>query len=96
MTEVVLPTEHKIPTARYALSTKESNKDKLIHDLDTIDDIRDIAKTRTTSYQPKVSNNYNKNVRIRTFKESDLVLRKVFPNTIDTNAGKFTSTREGP
>ena len=43
-TETVLPTEITTPTARYSLTTSESNKEQLVHDLDTIDELRDMAK----------------------------------------------------
>lgn len=43
-----------------------------------------------------MSNNFNKNVRVRTFHVGDLVLRKVFPNTVDVNIGNFGATWEGP
>ena len=38
---------------------------------------------------------FNKRVKHRTFKEGDLVLRKVLPNDQDPR-GKFTPSYEGP
>ena len=84
------------PIARYILTTSESNKEQLVHDLDTIDKLRYMAKIRMASYQQGVSNSYNKNVHKRQFQEGDIVLRKVFPNTVDVNDRKFVDTWEGP
>ncbi|XP_038716417.1 uncharacterized protein LOC120009784 [Tripterygium wilfordii] len=63
--------------------------------LDTIDELRDRALTRTVAYHDKVSRYFNKNVRTRTFKEGDRVLRKVFEITRELNAGKLGPNWEG-
>ena len=75
--------------------TSESNREELVHDLDTINKLRDMARIRMASYQQGVANSYNKYVHIRQFHEGGLVLRKVFPNTIDVNVGNFADTWEG-
>ena len=36
-----------------------------------------------------MTNLYNKRVRPRTFQAGDLVLRRVYENTVDPTAGKF-------
>ncbi|XP_074364852.1 uncharacterized protein LOC141705881 [Apium graveolens] len=43
-TETVLPTEILTPTARYGLLTVESNHDELMHDLNTVGELHDMAK----------------------------------------------------
>lgn len=48
------------------------------------------------SYQQRVGNSYNKHVHVRTFRVGDLVIRKVFQNTMDVTAGKFADTWERP
>ena len=95
-TEAVLPTEIMTPTTRYGLQTTDANQEELAHDIDTIDELREIAKIRMESYRQKVANSYNKHVRVKAFSVGDLVLRKVFQNTLDTTAGKFADTWEGP
>ena len=50
-TEVVLPTDVMKPMTRYSLTMSESNKEQLVHDLDTIDELRDMARIRMASYQ---------------------------------------------
>ena len=82
------------PTARYDLQTTYTNQKELAHDVDTIDELRELEKIRMESYRQKVANSYNKHVRVKTFSVGDLVLRKVFQNTLDTKAGKFADTWE--
>uniref|UniRef100_A0A803MFA5 Reverse transcriptase domain-containing protein n=1 Tax=Chenopodium quinoa TaxID=63459 RepID=A0A803MFA5_CHEQI len=48
------------------------------------------------TYQQMVARSFNKNVKARIFKVGDWVLRKVFQNTRELNAGKLGATWEGP
>ena len=82
--EAVIPVECGIPSARYMWLDKDSNRDLLNHSLDAIDELRDKAHLRTALYQQKVAQHYNKNIRVRTFKIGDWVLRRVFQNTKET------------
>ena len=68
---------------------EDSNRDLLNHSLDAIDELRDKAQLRIALYQQKVAQHYNKNIRVRTFKIGDWVLRRVFQNTKETGAGKL-------
>ncbi|XP_074346644.1 uncharacterized protein LOC141685443 [Apium graveolens] len=95
-TEVILPTEIISPIARYGLATTETNFVERARDLDMIDEVRDMVKLRMASHQQAVARSYNKNVHIITLAIGDLVLRKVFQNTMDTTAGKLGDTWEGP
>ncbi|XP_063948038.1 uncharacterized protein LOC135152135 [Daucus carota subsp. sativus] len=95
-TEAVLPTEVVTPTARYGLQTYDTNKEALAQDVDTVDELRETAKVHMEAYQQRVANIYHKHVRIKTFTVGDMVLRKVFQNTLDTAAGKFADNWEGP
>ncbi|KAD2394502.1 hypothetical protein E3N88_41479 [Mikania micrantha] len=85
-----------IPTARSSLQDLESNKEILSEDLDTIDELRDIARIRMATYHQKISKSYNKNIRIRRFQVGDLVLRKAFQNTTNPADGKLAPKWEGP
>ena len=85
-----------IPTTRSELQTIESNKETLIEDLDTIDELRDQARIRIAAYQHRISKSYIKNIRIRRFKIGDLVLRKTFQNTTNPADGKLAPKWEGP
>ena len=62
----------------------------------TINELRDKSCLHTTLYQQKVAQHYNKNIRIRTFKIEDWVLRRVFQNTKEAGAGKLGPNWEGP
>ena len=94
--EAVLPAEAIVPTARYQLSTPEQNNVELAHDLDTVEELRESAERRLAIHTQQAARSYNKNVKVRVFKIGDWVLRKVFPNTREPNAGKLAPTWEGP
>ncbi|KAL0876634.1 hypothetical protein Bca101_026339 [Brassica carinata] len=64
----------------------DSDKRKSIKDDNRVSDLR-------RSYESRITNS---NVRHRRFKEGDLVLRKVFPNTAERNVGKLGANWEGP
>ena len=66
-TEAVIPTEVVIPTARYLLQDPQTNNRILAEDLDTIDELRDLAKIRIAAHQQRIAKSYNKNIRIRRF-----------------------------
>ena len=94
--EAVIPTEMVIPTARTSARDPEENATILAQDLDTIEEIRDLARIRMASYQQRMAGAYNKNVRIRKFQVGDMVLRKTFQNTINPADGKLAPKWEGP
>ena len=48
------------------------------------------------AYQQRMARFYNKNVKIRTFAVRDMVLQRVFPNTMIKEHGKFNQNWEGP
>ena len=54
------------------------------------------AAMRITSYQQRMTNLYNRHVKSRAFRVGDLVLRRVFKNTVDLAARKFQPNWEGP
>ena len=47
-------------------------------------------------YQQRAYAHYNRKVRLRSFKNGTLVLKKVFKNTAETRTGKFQANWEGP
>ena len=93
--EVVIPIEIGLPTVRTATS-KSANAESIIRELDAGDEPREAAAIQLASYQHRLANAYNKQVRPRVFRPGDLVLRKVFENTTDPKAGKFQPNWEGP
>ncbi|KAD5317941.1 hypothetical protein E3N88_17887 [Mikania micrantha] len=94
--DAVLPTEMVVPTARSSSQNLESNKEVLSKDLDTIDELRDIARIRMATYQQKIAESYNKNIRIRRFQVGDLILRKAFQNTTNLADEKLAPNWGGP
>ena len=92
----MIPTEVVIPTARYLLQDPQTNNRILAEDLDTIDELRYLAKIRIAAHQQRIAKSYNKNIRIRRLQVGDLVLRKTFQNTKDPVDGKLAPKWEGP
>uniref|UniRef100_A0A803LAM4 RNase H type-1 domain-containing protein n=1 Tax=Chenopodium quinoa TaxID=63459 RepID=A0A803LAM4_CHEQI len=86
----------EVPTARYGLMTEERNQVELIHNLDTVEELRKDARMRMAAYQQEVARSFNKNVRTKVFKLGYWVLRKVYENTREVNAGKLAPNWEGP
>ena len=60
------------------------------------DELREAAAVRITSYQQRLTNLYNRHVKPHAFRAKDLVLRRVFENTVDLVAEKFQPNWEGP
>ncbi|XP_076913798.1 uncharacterized protein LOC143572547 [Bidens hawaiensis] len=94
--EAVIPTDMVISTARTSIQDTESKNRSLYEDLDTIDELRDLAKIRMAAYQQRTAKSYNKNIRIRRFQAADMVLRKAFQNTTNPADGKLAPKWEGP
>ena len=88
-TNVVIPTEVGMPTARTAVQGQRNEGNELAKHLDWADEAKEAASIRMAAYQQKVATYYNRRVRPRIFKEGSLVLRKIFENTADKGAGKF-------
>ena len=68
------PTEVVIPTARYYLQDPQTNNRILAEDLDTIHELRDLAKIRIAAHQQRIAKFYNKNNKIRRFQVCYLAL----------------------
>ena len=64
----------------------ELNSDMLF---DAIGERRDQALLRIQNYQHQIESYYNKKVKSRPPELGDIVLRKVFENTKELNAGKL-------
>ena len=94
----MIPAEVEFPGVRRSLlpEREELNDAMLLDDLDLINERRDRAFIRIQNYQHAAAKYYNSNVRNRRFNQGDLVLRKVFQNTAEPNAGKLGANWEGP
>ena len=93
--EPIIPTEIGMPMLRTDMLEQLSTK-YTIKDLDTADELREIAAIQVASYHRWLENLYNRRVKPQVFQVGDLVLRKVFENTTDLVAGKFKANWEGP
>ena len=68
---------------------EQENAKLVIKDLDTVDELRESAALCMASYQRHLENYYNKRVKPRMVQPGDLVLRKLFKNTVDPTIEKF-------
>ncbi|XP_010457030.1 PREDICTED: uncharacterized protein LOC104738571 [Camelina sativa] len=89
--EALAPEEISVPTLRRSMLVHNPalNTEMMLDTLDTLEEERGRALTRIQNYQQQAAKFYNKKVRPRHFDEGDLVLRKVFENTAELNAGKM-------
>ena len=91
----IIPPEIGMPTIRSDVPEQE-NAELVLKDLDMVDELRESATVRIASYQCRLANSYNKRVKPRMFQPGDLVLRKIFENTVDPEVEKFQPNWEGP
>uniref|UniRef100_A0A2N9F3W1 Uncharacterized protein n=1 Tax=Fagus sylvatica TaxID=28930 RepID=A0A2N9F3W1_FAGSY len=94
--EAVIPLEIGMPTIRTTEFAVQTNEDNLRRDLDLVEERRELAVVRLAAYQQRLKREHNKNVKTRTFRIGDLVLRKVMANTRRPNEGKLGPNWEGP
>ena len=78
--EAIIPTKIGMPAIRTE-TLKEANIEVVVKDLDMVDELREAAAVRIASYQQRLASLHNRRVKPRTFKTSELVLRRVFENT---------------
>ena len=93
--EAIIPMKIGMPTIRTDV-LEQGNINLMVKDLHTLDELRESVVIRIASYQLRLANSYNKRVKPRTFQLGNLVLKRVFENTADPNAGKFQPNWEGP
>lgn len=94
--EAVLPVKASIPTTRTCGMNEHHKSEELCQDVDSLEELHENASLRMASHQQTVMRNFKKKVKSRVFLDGDYVLRKVFPNTKETNACKLAPTWEGP
>ena len=95
-TRVVIPVEVGITSLRWEAFHEGSNDDQLRVNLDCLDESRDRASYKMAKYQQKMSQYYNRRVKLRWLNIRDLVLCKVTPATKNLTQGKLAPTWEGP
>ncbi|KAI3707588.1 hypothetical protein L6452_26214 [Arctium lappa] len=92
--EAVLPVEVQLPTLRH--TSVDHNLVDLSYDLDALEELRESALIRLASQKQTVERHFNKNVKTKVLQEGDHVLRRMFQNTQEANAGKLSIKWEGP
>ena len=93
--EAIIPTEIGMPTLPTDM-LEQLSTESIIKDLDMAYELRETAAIRVASYHRRLENLYNRRVKPQVFHPGDLVLRKVFENTVDPVAEKFHINWEGP
>ena len=91
--EAIIPMEIGIPTLQIEIL---ENVEAVTKDLDMTDELHEAAAMRIASYQQRLTNLYNRHVKSRVCQPRDLVLRRVFENTVDLMARKLQPNWEGP
>ena len=92
--EAMIPVEVSIPSIRHETYDQAGNQTLQCYELNLLEEKCDHAALRITSYKNWFESN-SKVKEIR-FREGDLVLRKVLPNTKEVNVGVLGSNWEGP
>ncbi|XP_065033909.1 uncharacterized protein LOC135666271 [Musa acuminata AAA Group] len=95
-TEAVLPPEVAVPTPRTADYSEEASGEGLRSNLDLLEERRADAHQKALSYKRAVARVYNRNVRPRSIKLEDLVLRKIEVSHPTQVRGKLAPKWEGP
>ena len=95
-TEVIAPVEIGLKSPRIELASVEHNEEALHLNLDLLDEKRDQVLKRTEDYQMKTTRYYDLKVKPRSYKPSDLVLKKLLLTRKDPTHGKLGPNWEGP
>ena len=95
-TKAVALVEIELKSPRIELASVEHNKEALRLNLDLLDEKREQVLKHTEDYQRKMTRYYDRKVKPRSYKPSDLVLKKVLPARKDPTHGKLGPNWEGP
>lgn len=79
-----------------ALVSKVEDPQDRVHDVETVEEKKQKAEGKWSTYQKRISKAYNKQVKPRLFKVGDLVLKAAGHVKKGMNASKFTFKWEGP
>ena len=90
--EAVIPVEVGVTNMRREIFHEDSNDDQLKVNLDCLDEVREESSQKMMKYQQKMTEYYNKRVKLRRLDIGDLVLRRVTPATKDPTQRKLEPT----
>ena len=88
-TEAVAPVEIGLKSPRIELASVEQNEEALRLNLDLLDEKRDQVLKHIEDYQRKAAWYYDQKVKPKSYKPSDLVLKKLLPARKDPTHGKL-------
>ena len=88
--------ELSIPFLQCETYSPEENHALICYEFDLLEEKRDLMALRIASYKRQSERYFNSKVKKRRFKEGNLVLRKVLPNTKEVNVGVLRPNWEGP
>ena len=91
----MIPMEVGVPSLQCETYNLEENHALMCYELDLLEEKRDLAALRTTLYKRQSERYFNSKVKQKRFKEGDLVLINVLPNTKKVNAGVLGPIWEG-
>ena len=95
-TKAVASVEIGLKLPRIELASVEHNEEALRLNLDLLDEKREQVLKRTEDYQRKTVRYYDRKVKPKSYKLSDLVLKKLLPSRKDPTHGKLGPNWEGP
>ena len=92
----MLPVEVTEPTLRRQMEDWNINNECLRTDLDLIEELREQTKIKEAAVKRRAMKRFNAKVKLRGFKEGDLVWRIRTDARKDLRHGKLASNWEGP
>ncbi|XP_070054637.1 uncharacterized protein [Nicotiana tomentosiformis] len=94
--EVVIPVEVEEPSLRYSYESGTSNDESRSHELDEIDERRDMAYIRMVVQKQQAKRYFNKKEKVRPLKVGDYVLKAKTQASKDPREGKLGTNWNGP
>ena len=88
-TEAVAPVEVGLKSPRIEFASVEHNKEVLRLNLDLLEEKREHVLKHIEDYHKKTTRYYHRRVKPRSYKSSDLVLKKLLPARKDPTHGKL-------
>ena len=95
-TEVVAPVEVGLKSPRIEFASAEHNEEVLRLNLDLLEEKREQVLKRIEDYHRKTTRYYDRRVKPRGYKPSDLVIKKLLLARKDPPHGKLRPNWEGP
>ena len=89
--EVVISIEISLCSTRTLEFSPVMNEEAMVRQLDSLKECQEALTICLANYQQKLAQRYNKDVKMREFGASDLVLRRAVGGARDISAEKLTS-----